>query len=144
MTHLQIFHIIGFTLGQGEPFWSEVSSVLCSYYFSTVEGVEKREWGIRPFQLHSLLFFSTWKTLVHTKITEMHNYLVSRLVHNSNNSVFPTVIYCIKFQPYFELIGVLRVAWNLNKKMVSSSKQVTNKFWKHSPFVTRGLLVSHI
>ena len=144
MTHLQICRITVFTLGRGEPFWREVSSVWCSYCFCTVEGVEEREWGVRPFQVDSLLFFSTWKTLVHTKIAEMHNYLVSRLVHNSNNSVFPTVIYCIKFSPYFELIGVLRVAWNLNKKMVSSSKQVTNKLWKNSLFVDCGLLVSHI
>ena len=37
---------------------------------------------------------------------------------------------------------VLRVAWEPEQKMVSSSKQVTNKLWKHSPFVACGLPVS--
>lgn len=105
MSHLQISHMYNWLfylrLGRAFPKWSVLQhSAFLIATFSPVWKTWRQEskgWDVFPMTLSSL----PW-TLLQTET--MHNYLVSRLAHNRNNSFFPTV-HCVKFQPCFVSFG---------------------------------------
>lgn len=67
-----------------------------------------------PVALSSLLLYP--EEHFHMQKLHLHNYLVSRPAHNSNNIAIAIIVFFpivprIKFKPCFELMEFLRVAW---------------------------------